>query len=283
VFCDRNRREKLDIISSYCRCSKCDAIFLNPTLDESGFDDYDLVYPSTSQLERRNLGKHFFMIYNYTLNGWLHNLPSGDGHGERILDVGCSNGRKLLDFRRRGYQVFGVDMASDAICEANKLFGEGFHCGSLDSARYDDDYFDYVRMDNTLEHIQDPFAVLHEVKRILKPGGSLFLYVPNGASISVRLLRGFSINSWIPFHVVLYSPATLKATLGHAGFKKARILTHAPPHLLISTLSQVIGKDSGCLTDFGRFTYLLWAFALPASYILNFLPFGEEIVAVAVK
>ena len=172
-------------------------------------------------------------------------------------------------------------MAADAVKKANERFAGGFTCGRLEDAHYQDDFFDFIRIDNTLEHIQKPRELLKEARRILRPGGSLFVYVPNGESLSMRLIKGYSINSWIPFHVVLYSPETLRNLLSKAGFADVRTFSHTPPALLLSSASQLLGREKAI--DLGLAGQILSASVLPESLVMSLLPCGEEVVGIAKK
>jgi len=240
------------------------------------------VYTASKTVRPRpGLTKLLGGINNNSIHGWLHRLPAGNGSGRKLLDVGCSSGEKLQTFRKRGFEVFGVDMAADAIKRANDRFGDGFSCGKLEDVHYESDSFDVVRIDNTLEHIQKPKELLQEIRRILRPGGLLLVYVPNGESLTMHLLKGYSINSWIPFHIALYSPKTLRSLLSEAGFAEVRTLSHAPPALLLSSVSQLLGKHKA--VDLGIAGQLLSAWMLPATLVLSLLPRGEEVVGFAKK
>jgi SAM-dependent methyltransferase len=245
--------------------------------------DFDDVFSSPSLSPRSRIERLFYSLNGYTLHGILHSIPTGDGKGKRILDVGCSSAEKLVQFNERGFDVAGVDMARDAIAKANELFGSGFYVGQLADIGFPEGCFDAVRIDNTLEHIDKPLELLREAWRILKPGGTMAVYVPNGESLTVRLLKGLSINSWVPFHVILYSRSTLRRVLKSAGFSRIRILSHTSPALLTSTLSQVIGASQGRLVSFGRYRYLVWIGFLPLANALTLLPYGEELVGIAQK
>jgi SAM-dependent methyltransferase len=289
LFDASNRRDGLPVSSSYHKCRNCGTLFLNPTLDEASFSDYDEVYTrdlycEESQSNLTILDRIFRAFNGTTSQGFLHKLPHEIGKGRRMLDVGCSTGEKLRHFAERGYQIFGLDMAEDAVRIANSRYGSGFTYGSLSQAGYEEDYFDVVRLDNVLEHIADPVTTLIEVRRILKPGAHAYIYVPNGESLTVKILRDISINSWVPFHVVLYSPATLRLALLRAGFSEISIKSHTPGDLLVLTFAQLLGMNERVLAEFPKPVYLsLFILTLPISLIMSLLPKGEELVAIAEK
>ena len=283
LFKDRNRREGLDVSSAYHRCLDCSAVYLNPTLDASAFSSFDKIFTSDSAKAPSSIVRILGGIHNNTIHGLLHKEPIGSGRGKRILDVGCSSGEKLIDFKRRGYEVFGVDLAPEAVARANERFGIGFLVSAIENAHFPDDFFDVVRADNMLEHAQNPVVTLRGIWRVLKPGGQLCIYVPNGDSLSVNLLKGASANSWIPFHVTLYTPKALALALSKAGFTETLTVTHTPPGLIIQTLAQAFGSNEKRNVDLGVFGFLLSLALLPATLVLSLLPKGEELVAFARK
>jgi SAM-dependent methyltransferase len=81
-----------------------------------------------------------------------------------------------------------------------------------------DETYDAVTMSHVIEHLHDPVSALQEVRRILKPGGTLWIVTPNVESIGHRR---FGVN-WRglepPRHLVLFSGASLAEALDRAGF-----------------------------------------------------------------
>jgi len=92
--------------------------------------------------------------------------------GVRILDVGCRDGY-LKKFLKGDYQYFGIDIAPEF--EAPDITIQDI-CARTD---FDADFFDIVFCIEVLEHVTNPYFVLREIHRILKPGGRLVLSVPN--------------------------------------------------------------------------------------------------------
>ncbi|HEX9022568.1 MAG TPA: methyltransferase domain-containing protein, partial [Geobacteraceae bacterium] len=73
----------------------------------------------------------------------------------RILDIGCGFGETLGYHRSRGCEVYGVE-ADENIRRVAERFGYNVCVGLFDPADYAPDYFDYVTMDQVLEHVTDP-------------------------------------------------------------------------------------------------------------------------------
>jgi SAM-dependent methyltransferase len=91
--------------------------------------------------------------------------------------------------------------------------------GTLERVAFPDDEFDLVIMWHVLEHIHTPGAMLREVSRILKPGGTLLVAVPNFDSLEA----GFSGPGWfhldVPRHLTHFTPRTLRSVLDQAGLQ----------------------------------------------------------------
>ncbi len=91
----------------------------------------------------------------------------------RTLDVGCGIG----DFLQFWPDTVGVDInpRTVAYCRAHGLDARLIE---PDQLPFDDKSFDSVLMDNVLEHIADPTALLRELRRVLRPEGRLLIGVP---------------------------------------------------------------------------------------------------------
>lgn len=96
--------------------------------------------------------------------------------GAYVLDVGCGPGNltasisELVDLG----VVIGIDIAHDVIVEARTEFGSdriSFEVADMYALNYSDNEFDVVHAHQVLQHLGNPIAALHEMKRVVKPGG----------------------------------------------------------------------------------------------------------------
>jgi 2-polyprenyl-3-methyl-5-hydroxy-6-metoxy-1,4-benzoquinol methylase len=80
---------------------------------------------------------------------------------------------------------------------------------TLEQAAFNDNEFDVVTAFDVLEHIFEPKNFIKEIKRILKPNGLVFLYVPNLESASFHLMKENSHFIWPTHHLTYFTPETL--------------------------------------------------------------------------
>jgi len=74
-----------------------------------------------------------------------------------------------------------------------------------------------------LEHLRRPRDEVAELARLLRPGGVLFVHVPNYASLTIRLgVSRFAYNE-PPGHVNFFTPATLHKLLSATGFSQIKL------------------------------------------------------------
>ena len=98
----------------------------------------------------------------------------------RILDAGCGEGVLVEKYAKQGWDIIGVDKnyASSYVLE-----------GSILEIPFEDNHFDTVMALDVLEHLhylqQKP--ALQELRRVLKPGGTLIFSCPNLAHFTSRL------------------------------------------------------------------------------------------------
>lgn len=99
--------------------------------------------------------------------------------GSRVLDLGCAFGFGT-QFLVGRYETYGHDLSAAHIRRARRrLPGVTFTVGPANDVPYPDKHFDAVVLLDVLEHVPDERAVTMEIARVLRPGGTLILSVPN--------------------------------------------------------------------------------------------------------
>jgi SAM-dependent methyltransferase len=97
------------------------------------------------------------------------------GPNSKILDFGCGNGARVYDFRKMGFDAFGVDIKLDEEDEFLRVIpaNNGYRIP------FNDETFDYVYSNQVFEHVRDHKTALSEIRRVLKPRGfSLHFFPP---------------------------------------------------------------------------------------------------------
>lgn len=98
----------------------------------------------------------------------------------RVLDLGCAFGFATLRLAHKGYETVGVDNSARYIAWAKRRHPQGqYLLASAEALPLPDANFDGVLFLDVLEHVVDESAVIREIQRILKPGGTLILSVPH--------------------------------------------------------------------------------------------------------
>jgi 2-polyprenyl-3-methyl-5-hydroxy-6-metoxy-1,4-benzoquinol methylase len=151
--------------------------------------------------------------------------------GGSILDVGCGAGFFLRALKEGSWQKFGVEIGEEAARAAKRLLmnGQIFH-GTLSEAAFADHSFDVVTFWSSLEHTNEPRQTLIEARRIIKPGGTVIVQVPNAASYQAELFKSgwFALDA--PRHRYHFTPESLQRVLQEAGFGIYQTTFHSKAH-----------------------------------------------------
>lgn len=142
--------------------------------------------------------------------------------GGRVLDVGCGNGQWLCEYKRLGWEVEGIEPSPDSAGIARQA-GHRVVIGTLFDAQYPSDHFDAVTLWDALEHIHNPGEVMREIFRITRPGGKVYVSVPNFGSWYERVFRDQWFMFTAPVHYYHYTQNTLSELLRTAGFGDLKI------------------------------------------------------------
>ncbi|MGH7436421.1 MAG: class I SAM-dependent methyltransferase [Polyangiaceae bacterium] len=106
-----------------------------------------------------------------------------------ILDVGCGHGLVLEALRAPGRRLCGVEMSPGAAASLVARGIEG-HSADLEADRlpFRDGEFDVAVCYDVIEHVFSPGRLVGEIRRVVRPGGTLLLCVPNTLNLFNRLV-----------------------------------------------------------------------------------------------
>jgi SAM-dependent methyltransferase len=171
----------------------------------------------------------------------------------RLLDVGCGGGALLARMRSQGWEVEGIDVDPGALKVARAAGLPVRHATLTDlAAERPLRQFDVITLDHVLEHLHDPVGSLRAARRLLRPGGVLWLATPNLAALGHRSFG----RSWMsldpPRHLVLFSPGALQLALRAAGFAEPVAQRAARTACWVFPASEAIGKGEDPLTTRAR-------------------------------
>jgi len=214
-----------------------------------------------------------------------------DERPRRVLDLGSGVGGFLEGLGRLGGRVDAVDDDTDSL---RRCAERGFRSGVLaDGYRlpFRDESYDLVCLFDVLEHLDDDAAALREVRRVLRPGGRVFLSVPAYPWL-------YANNDRVAHHRRRYTRAGLRRLFEQADLALERN-THANV-LLLPVIAPIVlalkavealflrGRGSSQHTNLSwplpsavhTLLHAVFAAELPFARRMD-LPFGHSIAAIA--
>ena len=140
--------------------------------------------------------------------------------GEKVLDLGCGNGRLYQLFMGQNIDYTGVDFSENFIKIAKEKYGDHFKIADILSLPFSSQYFDSVWSIAVLHHIPTKELrkrALSEIKRVLRPNGRVIM-----TNWKINLL--FKKDVLIPFHgrkryYHVFSKREIGKLFKEAGFK----------------------------------------------------------------
>ena len=209
-----------------CRCLGCGLQFLSPrpTFEQLAEKVYNQTYHAVPDAPAAlsETSRYQFERQYKTIEELL-------GHTGKILDVGCGNGTFLKFGEPRGWEAFGCDIVLSPYVRNAGSFP--LWEGRLLEIDFGSQRFDAIRFNHVLEHTQNPLAELERARALLKPGGVVFVSVPNIGGISTRLKNlqsrlHLKRRRWRHYaalhHLWFFTPKTLERLFVKAGLRVLR-------------------------------------------------------------
>ena len=138
----------------------------------------------------------YFAWRNDQYFNYIELMPVAGFDGKSVLDFGCGPGHDLVGFGTysRCKRLVGVDVSATSIGEArSRLALHGIAAETVlletnsNALPYEDGTFDHIHCSGVLHHTPGPLEILKEFKRVLTPGGSVYVMVYNYNSLWVHL------------------------------------------------------------------------------------------------
>jgi 2-polyprenyl-3-methyl-5-hydroxy-6-metoxy-1,4-benzoquinol methylase len=213
------------------RCRECGLVYLalRPAMS-----DLDRVYPPDYHAfnfsSERYGPAHQVREWLETrrLRPWCRELRPD----ARIIDMGCGDGFHLSLLRKLGapgWELEGVD-ASERAVEAARARGMVIHLGTAQQVSLPAASYDLALLIATIEHVDDPPAVLRAVRELLRPGGRVVVVTDNTDTLSFRLFGGRYWGGYhFPRHWNLFNNQNLRQLAAQAGFDVENVTTIVSP------------------------------------------------------
>lgn len=99
-------------------------------------------------------------------------------NAKKILDIGCGTGALIKELQQEGKEIFGVDMSKTALNFCSTQGVKNLFQAQAVQLPFAEKSFDAILMLDVLEHIEDEYKVMAEIKRVLKPNGIVIIFVP---------------------------------------------------------------------------------------------------------
>lgn len=229
------------------QCEQCGHIFQVPMPEERSLGQY---YPteyyahqqaeydfSPQGLKRRSI--QLRLHYLKRLMGYKHLNVSGNAllsflwvlwpfkptaltsppfrNGGSFLDYGCGSGQSVAFLNYLGWKGEGIEIGGRAVEIARKA-GLDVQQGSIDALEPRRSRYEYIISTHCVEHVVDIKRLFHAFYSALKPGGVLFVEVPNADALSMKHYRNLFYYLGAPVHVHLFSQHSLATLANIVGF-----------------------------------------------------------------
>jgi len=147
--------------------------------------------------------------------------------GTRVLEIGCGYGEMIGYLKTLGCEVQATEL-DENVAELARRQGYDIRLGFFDARNYPAGHFDYVLLNQVLEHVADPAELLLQLRGVLASGGEVVVSTPNGAGLLRRAFGRRWIHWHAPYHAQIFTQQSLRQLAAATRFD-IRLLRMATP------------------------------------------------------
>ncbi|MCW2117987.1 class I SAM-dependent methyltransferase [Flavobacterium sp. 7A] len=191
-------------------------------------------YISHTDNKRSLFEKAYHLVKGIALKNKLNLINELQPSKGSILDIGAGTGDFLSVTKENGWKAIGVEPSDRA---KNIAVSKGIEFVNATS-ELQDHSFDVITMWHVLEHVPDLDFQVKELKRLLKPSGSLIIAVPNFKSFDAKHYKEFWAAYDVPIHFWHFSKKAIQKLFEKEGMELKKVLPMKFDSFYVSLLSE---------------------------------------------
>lgn len=146
----------------------------------------------------------------------------------------------LRELKKSGRDVMGTHVLPQAAENIETRYGIEVRCGDLMDLALPSAHFGCVTLWHVLEHLPHPGQALEEISRILCPGGTLIIEVPNASGLGAMWGNALWFAWDLPYHLHHLCPESLGRALRSRGFHIKKIAHYSLEFSVFTVLQTLL-------------------------------------------
>jgi 2-polyprenyl-3-methyl-5-hydroxy-6-metoxy-1,4-benzoquinol methylase len=191
-------------------------------------------YISHTDSKRSLFEKAYHFVKGIALKNKLNLINNCSSIKGNLLDIGAGTGDFLLTAKQNGWNTIGVEPSEKA---KGIAIGKGIQF-SDSTEELESNSFDVVTMWHVLEHVPNLETQIKELKRLVKPNGTIIIAVPNFKSYDANHYGKFWAAFDVPIHFWHFSKTAIKLLFEKEDIKLEKVLPMKFDSFYVSLLSE---------------------------------------------
>ena len=205
-----------------------------PSLDNLGKYYESVDYISHTDSKRSLFEKAYHFVKGIALKNKLNLINSCNPNKGKLLDIGAGTGDFLLTAKENGWITIGIEPSEKAKAIAVKKGVEFL----ATTEELESHTFDVISMWHVLEHVPNLDNQIKELKRLVKPNGTVIIAVPNFKSYDAKYYGKFWAAYDVPIHFWHFSKTAIKILFEIEEIKLEKVLPMKFDSFYVSLLSE---------------------------------------------
>ena len=191
-------------------------------------------YISHTDAKRSLFEKIYHIVKSYSLKKKVGLINSYHKEKGNLLDIGAGTGDFLVTAKVAGWQTTGIEPNENA---KNLAISKGISFENYIES-IENQQFDVITMWHVMEHVPDVEYQIKQLKRLLKPNGTLIIAVPNYKSFDAQHYGKFWAAYDVPRHLWHFSKISIEKLVSRENMKLEKILPMIFDSFYVSLLSE---------------------------------------------
>jgi 2-polyprenyl-3-methyl-5-hydroxy-6-metoxy-1,4-benzoquinol methylase len=195
-------------------------------------------YISHTDSKRSLFEKAYHFVKGIALKNKLNLINNCSSSKGNLLDIGAGTGDFLLTAKQNGWETIGVEPSEKA---KGIAIGKGIKF-SDSTQDLESHSYDVITMWHVLEHVPNLEIQIKELKRLVKPNGTIIIAVPNFKSYDAKYYGKFWAAFDVPIHFWHFSKTAIQLLFEKENIKLEKVLPMKFDSFYVSLLSEKYKK-----------------------------------------